>query len=337
MAEIEYLNTLFNSHMSDLRDSEVQREDRFICPICFTEYSEEDLHNANLSDGHVWPEYIRKKSKYAPFHRVLLCKLCNNRAGSRGDKHMQLREIIRDANKDGQLYGERRIQIIIGPAETPVKLQATVAIQKGDIIQGRIVFQLNQKTGRWLRNNPKEQERFLAATQNDRFGLLVEPCKEIKPELALVGWITSAYLFAFYSLGYRYILHPSLDIVRSYILESFDTKAGANLAVPKAENFGLIECKQHYFENPKIGLVVPMNEETLIHLEVSFLNYHIKLPFHFVPHILQALILDRADVANQLSGLKGSEIRLYSPILCNKSGEHKCVWDYVLGKPIPAS
>ena len=337
MAEKEFLKMLFDSHLADLNSVRLQEENKFICPICFAEYSEEDVGNGNLTDGHVWPDYIREKSKskVAPLQRVLLCKLCNSTAGSRGDRHMQLRERIKDADKGGQLYDERRIQIITAPGKAPIKLQAKVNIRESDVIEGQITFQVDKRTGQWLRNNPREQERFLAATQNDKFALVIEPQNELKSELSPVGWITSAYLFAFYTFGYRYILHSNLDIVRDYILKSFDDKTSANLKRPKSDNFGLTECKEHNFENPEIALVIPMDEETRIHLEVSFLDYHIRLPFHFVPNVLQAMILNVPDVANQLPGLRGTEIRLYSPILCNKSDGYDCEWDYALGKPIP--
>jgi hypothetical protein len=253
MADIEFLKKLFDSHLADLNIVRLQEGNKFICPICFTEYSEEDVGNGNLTDGHVWPDYIREKSKskVAPLQRVLLCKSCNSTAGSRGDKQMQLREKVKDGVKSGQLYDERQIQIITTPGKTPIKLRAKVNIQERDVIEGQITFQTDKGTGQWLRNNPGEQERFLIATQKDKFALIIEPPHELKSELSPVGWISSAYLLAFYTFGYRYILDASLDIVRDYILKSFDDNASANLKIPKLDNFGLTEYKEHNFENPE--------------------------------------------------------------------------------------
>jgi len=172
------------------------------------------------------------------------------------------------------------------------------------------------------------------ATQNDKFSLIIEPPHKLKSELSPVGWITSAYLLAFYTFGYRYILHPGLGIVRDYILKSFDDKTSTGLEVPKLDNFGLTECKEHNFEDPEIALIIPADEKTRIHLQISFLDYHVRLPFHFVPHVLQAMILSVPDIANRLSDIRGTEAILYSPILCNKSDRHDCKWDYLLGKPI---
>jgi hypothetical protein len=336
MAHKEFLKNLFDLHMADL-DSVMLEGNTFICPICFAQFSEEGVDNGDLTDGHVWPDYIREKSrsKVALLQRVILCKSCNNTAGSRGDKQMQLREKIKDGERAGQLYDEREIQIITIPDKKPIKLRAKINIRKRDTFEGQIIFPVDKRTGQWLRNNPMEQERFLTATQNDEFSMIIEPPHELKSVLPPVGWITSAYLLAFYTFGYRYILHPGLDIVRDYILKSFDEKTSVNLEIPKYDNFGLTECKMHNFEDTEIALIIPADENTRIHLRISFLDYHVRLPFHFVPHILQAIILSVPDIANRFPEMRGTEAILYSPIVCKKSDGHDCIWDYVLGKPLP--
>lgn len=337
MAEKEFLKMLYDVHVVDLNKVTSHEVTTFVCPICLTEYSRDKVDTGNLTDGHVWPDYIREKSKskVALLQRVLLCKSCNCTAGSRGDKHMQLREMVKDGEKSGQLYQERRIQVITTPGEAPIKLRARINIREKDNVEGQISFPVDLRTGHWITSNPAEQEKFLAMTQNDKFALIIEPPHGLKSGLAPVGWITSAYLLAFYTFGYRYILHPGIDIVRDYILRSFDEDALANLEIPQLDNFGLTECKDHYFENPEIALVIPVDGKTIIHLQISFLDYHVRLPFHFVPHVIQAMILSTPDIANQLPGIRGTEAILYSPILCNKSDGHDCKWDYILGKPIP--
>jgi len=141
MAKNEFLKNLFDTHLTDL-NSVMEEGNTFICPICFAEFSEEAVGNGNLTDGHVWPDYIREKSKskVAPLQRVLLCKSCNSTAGSRGDNHMQLREKIKDGEKSGQLYDERQVQIITTPGKKPIKLRAKVNIRERDIIEGQITF-----------------------------------------------------------------------------------------------------------------------------------------------------------------------------------------------------
>lgn len=336
MAKKILLKKLFEAHSSDLSCVVSQNMGLFICPICLTEYSKEAIDSSEVTDGHIWPDYIREKSKseVASQQRVLLCKTCNSIAGSYGDKQMQLRERTKDGEESGQFYDERRIQIITTPDKAPIKLNAKVCIQQRESIEGQITFEVNKRTGQWIRNNPMEKKRFLAATQNERFSLLIEPPHELRSELSPVGWITSAYLLAFYTFGYRYIFHTGLDVVRNYILKSFDDNENKNLETPKSPNFGLTECEKHNFENPEIALIIPMDKKTPIHLQVSFLDYHIRLPFHFVPQVLQAMILSVPSVARQLHNISGTDAVLYSPILCNKLDGHDCIWDYILGKSI---
>ncbi len=334
MAIKEFLKGLFDAHSFDLSSVTLREDATFICPICFSEHSKDAIDNNILDDGHVWPKYIREKSKgEAALHqRVLFCKDCNSNAGSHGDKQMQLREKIKDGEKSGQFYDERRIQIITTPDEDPIKLRAKFCMQEKEIIEGEITFEVAKRTGRWIRNNPMEQERFKAATQNERVSsLLVEPSHELRSELSPVGWVTSAYLLAFYTFGYRYVLHKGLDTVRNYIMKSFDDNENKSLETPTLPNFGLTEYKKHYFENPEIAVVIPMDGITPVHLRVSFLDYHVRLPFHFVPHLLQAQIPNIHSVAKQLP----NEAELYIPVLCNKLNGHDCKWDYILEKPIP--
>jgi hypothetical protein len=336
MSNEAFLETLFQMHLADLKDTFVGIGDLFVCPICLAEFTSKDIHNKKLTDGHVWPEYIREKSRstLATQQRVLLCAECNNKAGSHGDKQMQLREAIKDAEKEGQIYGERRVQVILTPGKEPINLRATSRIQKGDTIKGQITFAVDKRTGLWARNNPKEQERFLSIEQGKTFSVLIHSHHEIKANLPKAGWLTSAYLLAFYTFGYRYILHESLDPVREYILSSFKDIPDEELKLPQSKDIGLHECSEHFYNNPEIGVVIPVDGKSFVHLQVSFLDYHIRLPFHFVPHVLQALMSGVPEVYNKLPEIAGSEGYLYTPVMCNKTDGHECKWDYVLGKPI---
>jgi len=222
MAKKDLLQKMFDAHLHDLKSVALQDRSTILCPICLEEYSEDDLRNGNLTIGHVWPDYIRakSKSKVASLQRVLVCKGCNCTAGSRGDKQMQLREKVKDGEKAGQLYGERKIQILKTPGKVPISLQGEVSMFERTPASARITFLSDARTQQWLRNNPREQERFLREIGQEKFTIYIGPPHELKSELSMAGWITSAYLFAFYTLGYRYILHPALDNVREYIWQS---------------------------------------------------------------------------------------------------------------------
>ena len=332
------LETLFHNHLADLKNVIPGIGDIFICPMCSGNFIFEDIHRQKLSVGHVWPKYIREKSgsQIAAQQVVLLCKDCNSRAGSQGDRQMQLREEIKDAEKAGRFHGERRVQIILSPGDEPITLKAAASMQVEETITGQVTFAMDDATGKWKRNNPKEQERFLSIEPDSTFSMLIYPHHELKPNLPEVGWLTSAYLLAFHTFGYRYICHESLEPIREYILCSFEKGSEEKLELPDSDAMRVQQCNAHFSENPQIGIVMPTDGKTPTYLEVSFLDYHIWLSFRFVPHILEQLIFSVPEIYSQLPEITESGASLYAPIVCNKSDGHDCGWDYVLGKPLPA-
>jgi len=334
-AKEKFLEILFRVHSNDLASCDPTYLNHFVCPVCFGVFSLDDITSRVLSDGHVWSEGIREKSSTEKIRlqRILLCTKCNSRAGTKGDKQMQLREMVKDAEKKGELFGERRVAVIRGPAEEPIKLLAQLRLGQNEAIQGQIVFPLD-KTGKWARNNPKEQERFEAICKENPFSMIVYPFHEIKEHLAEAGWITSAYLLAFYSFGYRYILNSDMDRVRDYILSSFSATPDRP---PKLDDFGIQECGAHFYQEPQIGVVIPLDGKTGVHLEISLFDYHIRLPFnHFVPPILSTLIQQNEEISKEMPKLLREGAKLFIPIECTKMDGHECLWDYILGKPLPA-
>jgi hypothetical protein len=338
MANGQLRENLFRSHLADLKDIAPAVQDVFVCPICLGKFSHDDLNKKNLTDGHVWPEEIRSRSGSAIAYeqRVLLCQRCNSMAGTRGDKQMQLREKIKEGEKTGQLYDERRVQLLLSPNERSIDLRARIATS-ADKLHARLSFAPDAKRMQWARNNPSEQQRFLRwADSGEACSVLIQSHHEHRHDLAKVGWITSAYLLAFYTFGYRYIFHKNLNPVREYILISFEDTVPERLELPTSVTVGLHECTEHYFTDPEIALIIPLDGSSFVHLQVSFLDYHIRLPFHFVREALQTLVFSQPDIVKTLPEVMGQEdATIYSPISCNKLDGHDCIWDYVLGKPIP--
>jgi 5-methylcytosine-specific restriction endonuclease McrA len=101
MAHTNFLEKLFKAHLADLKSVAPNLGDVFICPICLERFTIDAIYNEVVTDGHVWPGYIREKpgSALATSQRILLCKTCNSTSGSRGDKQIQLLEKIKDAEK----------------------------------------------------------------------------------------------------------------------------------------------------------------------------------------------------------------------------------------------
>jgi hypothetical protein len=336
MTKEQKLLTLFDSHSKDLNDVFLGAGDIFVCPICLNEFKREDIRAKKLTDGHVWPDYIRHKngSRIVRSQSVLLCKNCNNRSGSHGDIHMQEMEKVREGEESGILYGDRRIQIVLGPCEEPINLNVS-ALRK-TALNLTIMGELDKK-GKWKRNDPKMQERFKALErQNALFNILLHPYHRVKPEMVRAGWITAAYLFAFYSLGYRYILPSALNEVRGYILHSFVESDPTKIDFSSSNAFNLGEYNDFHFPTPEIDVIVPLDNKTPVHIQVNFQRYQVRLPFFYIPSVLAQLIYFKFPYLPQMrSELAEAGNCIYLPITCSKIDVHDCFFDYLLGKPLP--
>jgi hypothetical protein len=335
------LEYLFQNHVADLRDIDPSSEGGFICPICKKVYSFADIKNKKLTRGHIWPDYIREKSSggLAKKHIVLLCENCNSRAGQYGDSQMQLFQQIQDGDEKGDIYGKRKVQIADQDGNPLIKINANVKKDK-DTKAITLSWKRDNKDA-WIGNDHRMKERFeglLGKTEPLSISIDANPIKETepRPELAPVGWITSAYLFAFYTFGYRYILHPMLDPIREYILSSFDKEQSKNLKM-SYPSFGLQEDKNKFTEAPTIEIIISLEPE-VAYLQIHLFTYQIKLPFHYVPIALSAFVhLQMPDINERLPELKKSGDLIYFEIV-NHSKVHcaECPLDYVLGKPVPA-
>lgn len=302
----------------------------------------QDIKNNKLTRGDIWPKYIRNKSsnKNLKNHIVLLCRDCNSKAGQYGDAQMQLIERMKDEVETGDLYGRRRVQLSKRENPNLITVDLRVKINKDTktiSLSGKL-----DKEGKWIGNNPQMQQKFINLVgKEEPLSIKVSstPIGEIVPksELAPVGWITSAYLYSFYTFGYRYILHPILNPIREYIFSSFDKTKHSELK-SKNELFGIREYKDKYFDSPEIVVIVPLNDKESVYLQVNFLRYQVNLPFHFAPPVLSYLIRSMIpDFSTKLPELQRAGAFLYFSTKQKKIGEIESVFDYLLGKPLPQS
>ena len=340
LAKTAYLLQLFRSHVADLNDVAPGAGNIFVCPICLREFTEDDVHSKFLTDGHVWPLGMRKKSKKASSTAVLLCKDCNNGAGGKGDAQMQLYEKIKDIPESGELYGIRTVEIIENPGEKPIRMRANV--HKNDKTQVTLSGILNEQR-RWMGSSPEDQARFedlvkRSLETQQQFTVTILPPNEYKQNLVGYGWITSAYLMAFYTLGYRYILHRDFDFIRDYILSSFDSKQKETPTLQGSEDFHIITEGKINFPDPEVRISIPMIGDGKVGLEVCFLRYEISLPILLHPNLFYGF---KSYCLRQVSGQSlppasdGDVPYIYSYIHCTKTVEHTCFFDYLLGKPSP--
>lgn len=264
---------LFQRHLIDLRQVCPDANEVFVCPICFRVISKETVNEQTVDLGHVWPRYIRdvSSSDAAKHQQVLLCKSCNSNAGSHGDNEMQ--DLAR------ALRGEKLAKIWVFPPnrqepfwfrayfEPPVSPDSEIS---------RINFPQMPRSV-WGYNKELQKYRELAGS-GTRCDIAVVPY-DVNWDLAFAGWLTSAYLFAFYIFGYRYIFHSKLDSVRHYIKQSFGDDVDSRLIHEEQKDTSVRICKTGDHWVPQISYVMQkLGNDVPHHLEISFLNVHVRLP-----------------------------------------------------------
>jgi hypothetical protein len=163
------------------------------------------------------------------------------------------------------------------------------------------------------------------------------PPNEFKPDLVKAGWITSAYLMAFYSLGYRYILNSEFNFIRKFIISSFNPKQGETLILPEREDFHIYTDATIYYPDPKARICIPLNSSSIARLEICFLQYEISLPifldFEYFNE-LSASSVKQISTQNLPTLTAGENLCFYINIPCTKTIVHTCIFDNLLGRPI---
>lgn len=281
----------------------------------------------DLTIGHVWPNLFREKKHALEKYQILLCSYCNSKAGSSGDAQMQLAEKHKNAERAG-LLEDRKIQLVASDNQKPIKLQANVT--RTDKTGARLVFSAK-------RNSPTEIEAFKKmAASKQKFNLIVQPPRLVNTEKAKAGWVTSAFLFAFYTLGYRYLANEYMNPVRQFIWDSFDKKT---VAMPDSVSVGEYKNKEVNFDEPRLEINIPLNPPDPCHVEIKMARYVISLPFRFYPAAMVPfleLVVPQIFVSDGLLRKDfDHDTFLTINIQCTKTVPHECVWDFILGKEVP--
>lgn len=263
---------LFKHHLSDLKRVCPRAGDVFVCPVCFSVFSmEEALDKEKVNLGHIWPKFIRDNSpsEDVKHQHVLLCKACNSRAGALGDLEMQKFEEYKREKKSENSFLKRKA-LFISRTEN-FSMPSDILYRKTGEKSFEVEF---DKPADFFRHNQNYKKFSTGQTKCD---ILIMPQFDIK--LALVGWLTSAYLFAFYTFGYRYIFHKNLDKVREIILNSLKDNVVHEFDSTAKSNLSSYSCSQHFYESPTILYITPIQGLDQRHfIEISFLDHHVRLP-----------------------------------------------------------
>lgn len=297
---------LFLAHAQDLNHLFPDVTGCFVCPICFRVFRLADLERPNtLSVGHVWPEhYFRSRSHEADQQIVLLCSTCNSKGGETYDAAMQIMEQSKALESIGEPYDTRFVSIFSSSdpnrnvrlplfvIESPERL-SSAQLQKVKASNGIVLNfdtatlalfpQIDAKGNKHY--NEKEWTKAKEIVYSEMFTITIESYKSdwIKgkvsdiPQLWRSGLLAAAYLYAFYTFGYRYIFQNVLDPVRGHIMQAMEREA-PRLSFDPSQPMN-VALSPVYFEHPDIGFFNPSASRSEVHhMRVSFLEYAVWLP-----------------------------------------------------------
>ena len=215
------------------------------CPICARGFDRDALDRRLLTLEHVPPQSMGGKPV------CLTCKECNNTAGHAFEfAPAQLQKVIKLAEALGQGKGKFEGPLTMTVDGHAVRGSATID-------EGGVKFRVIEEN-----NSPAD----LAAQHRHMQKLVEEGSTGIEyklsttfkatPRQVFLSNLRAAFLSAFAILGYRYALHPSLEIVRRQILEpekeiipqvaSGKFEGGEDAPVPMV----------YYMDKPVEGIVV---------------------------------------------------------------------------------
>ncbi len=195
-----YSNQLKNLKEIELCDIELKFENTYICPICFEQFSEEDLDVAK--DNFLTLEDAPPKSLGGKAN-TLTCKICNNESGYIIDYHLveKLNEL--DIHSFLPSTGSKAYLTHKG-----VKVQGFVKVDE----QGKITITHLEKT-----NNPNNLKAYVNQAGKNDITELEFPVSRVDLKKFEIALLKTAYILAFEKYGYPLILSKAFDIVRKQI------------------------------------------------------------------------------------------------------------------------
>lgn len=181
-------------------------KDTYICPLCLKSFNiallgEEE--NSLITLEHIPPENLGGK----PI--ILTCKKCNSVCGHDLDVYLRNEMEHRERN-----YFDAPKGHFVKLSHEGIDVNAIIKKDEDDIININIKKSLNP---------PDIVDRFVESTNASADDLHINGKVKLgshrrKVEVVDVAILKSAYLYAFYRLGYKYILSTNLQAIREQIL-----------------------------------------------------------------------------------------------------------------------
>lgn len=236
------------------------KEEVYWCPICLSEFTEEDLapesvNMLTLEDAP--PKSLGGKAN------TLTCKSCNSKCGHEIDFHLNDRLIELDV-RSFKPNVESKVKL----SSKGLKVQGTVKVDDSSNIS---IIHCKRN------NNPDTLNKYInSIRKNDIVEIEFKQSRVEKLRLE-VALLKSAYILAFGKYGYALILNKSFDIVREQLLnpekqiypEGFWTKQNfkaehEGVHVIKSQDyegfFAVFKLKTNVIEH-RFGVYLPIAEE----------------------------------------------------------------------------
>lgn len=259
-----YSQQLHSLVESGFYDIELKYEKTFICPVCFNQFSENDLDTSK--ENYLTLEDAPPKSLGGKAN-TLTCKKCNNEFGHTIDFHLTERLNELDIRNFLPNTGSRVTMVHEG-----IQVQGIVNVNE----KGIITITHIEKT-----NNPKLLKEYVSKTGKDDIVELEFPVSRTDFKRFEVALLKTAYILAFQQYGYPLILSNAFDIVRKQLKnpdediypsgfwsrQSIFNKSNEGvhfIATPSFEGFQAIFILNTNSHESGYGVYLPVSEKTVV-------------------------------------------------------------------------
>lgn len=170
----------------------------YVCPICETGFSRSTVSAGLLTVDHVPPK------SFGGRELLLVCKKCNNDAGTLLDAHARRKENVHEV-MGGRPVNGLKVRVEHQGRRVNARLSASTAGWKLDVPAHA--------------NNPSTVADFQAAGPPKDSVITVDFAGDRFAELgARLSWFRSGFLALFAAFGYRFSYDPTMKIVKQQLL-----------------------------------------------------------------------------------------------------------------------
>lgn len=191
---------LFDIYSKNLTTVNPKYNDIYACPLCLRKFSKSSLEDGMLTVEHIIPDKLKGKIY------ILLCKECNSKCGRDIDIHL-VNKIEADEFFSGNSNKPLKAEFIVGEG-----------ITRGDFYINKEGNPMLKLIGKPNLAHPNQTQKSIEAMNNKDISITINGNMGYNPNICTIALLKIGYLILFSCLGYGYIFHKPLEIIRSQIL-----------------------------------------------------------------------------------------------------------------------